>query len=211
MVYVAEADYGWLLLRDDRSRAFVLASHRNLPDSWAVRLGQPFDDGVSSLVALSGETLAINGEALKRFKAASLGKSVVVVPIKVQQEVIGLLVVVRKADVVFERNMQSLLEAVADYASVSLVNARLFRALKESADSAKAGEKAKLEQLQVLQQELRSAIQPVTYPIDLLLTGKMGSLTDEQQQALKSTQLALQRALQLVERRAHPREMLGKS
>jgi GAF domain-containing protein len=162
-------------------------------------------------VALSGETLAINGEALKRFKAASLGKSVVVVPIKVQQEVIGLLVVVRKADVVFERNMQSLLEAVADYASVSLVNARLFRALKESADSAKAGEKAKLEQLQVLQQELRSAIQPVTYPIDLLLTGKMGSLTDEQQQALKSTQLALQRALQLVERRAHPREMLGKS
>ena len=109
-----------------------------------------------------------------------------------------MLVVVRKADVVFERNMQSLLEAVADYASVSLVNARLFRALQESADAAQAGEKSKLEQLQALQQELQSLIQPVTYPIDLLLTGKMGMLTDEQQQALKSTQLALQRTLQLV-------------
>ncbi|HEX7540757.1 MAG TPA: response regulator [Anaerolineales bacterium] len=198
MVYVAEADYGWLLLRDERSRTFVLASHRNLPDSWSIKLGQPLDDGVSSLVALSGETLAINGEPLKRFKAALLGNSVVVVPIKVQQVVIGLLVVVRKADVVFEHNMQSLLETVADYASVSLVNARLFRALKENADAARAGEKLKLEQLQALQQGLQSLLQPVTYPIDLLLTGKMGSLTDKQQQALKSTQLAMQRTLQLV-------------
>jgi GAF domain-containing protein len=127
-----------------------------------------------------------------------LGNSVVVVPIKIQQEVIGLLVVVRKANLVFERNMQSLLEAVADYASVSLVNARLFRALQESADAAQAGEKAKLEQLLALQQELQALIQPATYPIDLLLTGKMGKLTSEQQQALKSIQSALQRTLQLV-------------
>jgi GAF domain-containing protein len=211
MVYVAEADYGWLLLRDEHNRTFVLASHRNLPDAWAKKLGQPLDDGVSSLVALSGETLAINGEPLKRFKAASLGNSVVVVPIKLQQEVIGLLVVVRKADVVFERNMQTLLEAVADYASVSLVNVRLFRALQESADAAQAGEKLKLEQLQALQQELQSLIQPVTYPIDLLLTGKMGTLTDEQQQALESIQLALQRTLQLVmaERPSQPSSKLN--
>jgi DNA-binding response OmpR family regulator len=198
MLYVAEADYGWLLLRDERSRTFVLTSHRNLPDVWAKKLGQPLDDGVSSLVALSGETLAINGEPLKQFKAASLGNSVVVIPIKIQQEVIGLLVVVRKADVVFERNMQMLLEAVADYASVSLVNARLFRALQESADAAQAGEKSKLEQLQALQQEIQSLILPLTYPIDLLLAGKMGTLTDEQQQALESIQLAVHRALQLV-------------
>jgi GAF domain-containing protein len=189
----------------------MLASHRNLPDAWAIKLGQPLDDGVSSFVALSGETFAINGEPLKRFKAASLGKSMVVVPIKVQQEVIGLLVVVRKADMVFEHNTQTLLEAVADYASVSLVNARLFRALKASTDAAQAGGKLKLELLQALKQELQSLIQPVTYSIDLLLTGKMGSLTDEQRQVLKSTQLALQRNLQLVmaERLSQPRAKLN--
>jgi DNA-binding response OmpR family regulator len=211
MVYVAEADYGWLLLRDERIRTFVVASQRNLPDAWAIKMGQPLDDGVSSLVAFSGETLAINGEPLKRFKVASLGNSVMVVPIKVQQEVIGLLVVVRKADIVFEHNMKTLLEAVADYASVSLVKARLFRALKASVDAAQAGEKLKLELLQALQQELQSLIQPVTYSIDLLLSGKMGLLTDEQQQALKSTQLALQRTLQLVmaERLSQPRPKLN--
>ena len=195
MVYVAEADFGWLLVRDERRRTFVLTSHRNLPDAWTRKLGQPLDDGVSSLVARSGETLAINGEPLKPFKAGSLGNSVLVVPIKIQQEVIGLLVVVRKANLVFERHTQSLLEAVADYASVSLVNARLFRALQESADAGQAGEKLRLEQLHALQQDLQSLIQPALYPIDLLLTGKMGRLTDEQQQALESIQNALQRVL----------------
>jgi GAF domain-containing protein len=198
MVYVAEADYGWLLLRGERNRTFTLTSHRNLPEAWSRKMGQSLDDGVSSLVALSGETLAINGEPLKRFKAASLGRSLVVVPIKVQQEVIGLLVVVRKADAPFDKNMQMLLEAVADYASVSLVNARLFRALKESVEIARAGEKYRLEQLLRTQQELHSLIQPVTYPVELLLTGKMGKLTSEQQLALKAIQSALTRTLELV-------------
>jgi DNA-binding response OmpR family regulator len=198
MVYLAEADFGWLLLRDELNQNFVLASHRNLPDSWSKKLGQTLDDGVSTLGSLSGEILAMNGAQLKPFKVASLGKSVLVIPVKIQQEVIGLLVVVRKADVVFGRNIQTLLDAVADYASVSLVNASLFRSLQEKADAARAAETSMSEQLLKLQQELQSLIQLVTYPTDLLLAGKMGKLTDEQQQALKSTQSALQRTLQLV-------------
>ena len=198
MVYVAEADYGWLLLRDERTRSFVLTAHRNLPDTWAKKMGQSLDDGVSSLVALSGETLAINGEPLKRFKVASLGLSAVVVPIKVQQEVIGLLVVVRKTDQAFAGTMQSLLEAVADYASISLVNAHLFRALQDGADTVQATEKKKVEQYLELQQEMQSLLQSATYPIDLLLTGKMGVLAPEQQKALETAQSSMKRAVQLV-------------
>jgi DNA-binding response OmpR family regulator len=198
MVYVAEADYGLLLLRDDRTQTHLLSAHRNLPETWAKKVGKPLDDGVSSLVSLSGETLAINGEPLARFKLASLGHSAVAVPIKIQQEVIGVLVVVRKKDVPFEQTTQSLLEAVADYASISLVNARLFRALQENADAAQAGEKKINEQLQQLQQEMQSLLQSIAYPIDLLLTGKMGPLTSEQQKALESVQTSLKRAAPLV-------------
>jgi DNA-binding response OmpR family regulator len=197
-VYVAEADAGWLLLRDERTKAFLLAAHRNLPEAWAKKIGQPLDDGISSLVALSGESLTINGEPLQRFKVASLGKSALVVPVKIQQDVIGLLVVIRKLDQPYDKNMQSLLEAVADYASISMVNARLFRALQETADSAQAGEKRKLEQLHALRKEIQGQLQPVIYPVDLILAGKMGSLTDEQKQALKTAQIALQRVLQMV-------------
>ena len=198
MVYLAEADYGWLLLREDHSRTYVLASHRNLPTAWAKKMGQPLDDGVSNLVALAGETLAMNGEPLKRFKISTLGNSVLVVPVKIHWEVIGLLVVVRKIHRDFEKNVRSLLETVAYYTSVSLVNARLSRALQEAAESAMTGEKLKLEQLHVLGKEIQSLIQPLTHPIDLLLAGKMGDLTDEQKQAFTSIQVALLRTLQLV-------------
>jgi len=198
MVYVAEGDYGWLQLRDERSLTFTLASHRNLPDTWAKKMGHPLEDGISSMVALSGETLAINGEPLKRFRAGELGNSAVVVPIKIRLEVVGLLVVVRKADMVFDRNMQTLLEAVGDYASVSLVNARLFRVLQENLESTQAGERSKLEQLMSLQRDLRSLFQPVIYQLDLCLTGKMGILSDEQKLVLGNTQSAVQRALTLT-------------
>ena len=40
MVDVAEADYGWLLLRDERSRKFLLTAHHNLPEAWSSKLGQ---------------------------------------------------------------------------------------------------------------------------------------------------------------------------
>jgi DNA-binding response OmpR family regulator len=196
-VYVTEADYGWLLIRDDRVRSFVLAAHRNLPEAWAKKIGRPLDDGISSLVALSGETLAIHGEPLRRFKVVSLGLSAVVVPIKVQQEVIGLLVVVRKTNQPFSGTTQSLLEAVADYASISLVNARLFRALQENVEAAQAGEKKKVAQLQELQREMHMLLQSVIYPVELLLTDKMGKLTSAQMEALKTAQGYLQKAVQL--------------
>ncbi|MBM3152276.1 MAG: response regulator [Chloroflexi bacterium] len=196
--YVSGADFGWLLLRDEKSRNFLLAAQRNLPEAWAKKIGHPLDDGISSLVALSGETLAIHGEPLKRFKVASLGQAAVVAPVKVQQEVIGLLVVVRKENRELDHNVQTLLTTVADYASVSLVHARLFRALQESVEAAQNGERRKNELIHALRSEIKSLLQPVTYPVELMLGGKMGGLSDGQQEALQAVQAALKRGLQVV-------------
>jgi DNA-binding response OmpR family regulator len=128
-----QADLGWFLLREESKKPFAIVAERNLPDSLGVRLNQPWDDGISSLVAMSGEKLAIHGDPLRRFKISSLGQSVLVIPIKAQKTVIGLLVLVRKAPAPFKLEEQHLLDAMADYASISLVNARLFRALEERA------------------------------------------------------------------------------
>ena len=54
---IAEAETGWLMLRDEKSRQFLLSADRNLPEAWAKKRNQPLDDGISSLVGLSGETL----------------------------------------------------------------------------------------------------------------------------------------------------------
>jgi len=201
---VAEADIGWLTLREERGNVFVLRSHRNLPEGWARKMNQPLDDGISSLVALSGESLVMNGTPLLKFKISSLGKSAGVIPIKIQYEVIGLLIVVRRTDREIARDAQALLEAIADYASISLVNARLFRALGQTAESARLGERALNAILESARASVRDEVQAAGYPLNLLLTETPGKLTAEQRKALESVQAALQRLLRVFEKTVPP-------
>lgn len=201
---VAEADMAWILLRDERSKNYLLAAYRNLPPAWAKKLNQPLDDGVSSLVALSGESLSIHGGPLEKFKVAALGKSATVLPIKVQSEVIGLLVVVRKADREIDGAIQNLLEAVADFASISLVHARLFRAIEESGVAARSHEKSRSAALEALRASIREELQLSMYPLEELLSGRSGALTKDQQQALKTIQSALKRLSRSAEKTVPP-------
>ncbi len=202
--HVAEANVAWLLVRDEGSKAFLLTAQRGLPEVWSKKMNMPLDDGISGLVALSGETLSIAGEPLLKFRIANLGKSACAVPIKVQNEVIGMLVVVRKEARPFEKIEQTLLEAVSDYASISFVNVRLFRALKDSVDASKAGEKRQNAILESVRSSIMEELQAATYPMDLLLTEKQGQLSAYQRQALQTARAALQRLARAAEKTTPP-------
>lgn len=202
-VYITEADCGWLLLRDERAKTFILGACRNLPKSISEKLNQPWDDGISSLVALSGEALSVHGDPLQRFKVAKLGQSVLVVPVKVNKEVVGLMVVVRKSAQPFGASNQALLEAVADYASISMVNARLFKALEErarsmqqTAENSQISERIKDELLQILSQELRAPLTAIMGSIDLLADGQNRNLNQEQ---LENAHIAQEKLRQLAD------------
>jgi DNA-binding response OmpR family regulator len=201
---VADANIAWLLVREDESKAFVLTAQRGLPDVWAKKINMPLDDGISGLVALSGETLSISGEPLLKFRVANLGRSACAVPIKVQKEVIGMLVVVRKDSRPFEKMEQTLLEAIADYASISLVNARLFRALNSSVQTSKEGERRQNALLESIRSSITEELHSATYPIDLLLNDKNSNLTELQQQALRTARAALQRLARAAEKTTPP-------
>ncbi len=162
---VTQADLGWLMLRDDASKNFVLAAVHNLPASLPVEINKPWDDGISGLVAMSGESLSIYGEPIRRFKLASLGQSVLVVPIKVQRKVIGILVVMRSQSLPFKGSEQNLVEAVADYLSIYMVNVRLFKVVEDRArylqvmvDNAQTGEQVINGILQSVKKEIASPI-----------------------------------------------------
>jgi two-component system NtrC family sensor kinase len=205
-LFVSEADSGWLLLREEHGRVFVLGAQRNLPEPLATRIDQPWDDGVSWLVAISGEPLSIHGAPLKRFKISRLGQSVLVMPVKVRSEVVGLLTVLRKEAVPFGPNSQSLLNAVTDYASISIVNARLFKALEERArrlqqvaETAQAGEQSKDERLNQMREELRALLAETTQATNSLLSGEEPSRMDAQNGLLRSVQENLQRIKQIIE------------
>ena len=204
LIDISGANSAWLLIREEESKQFLLVAQRGLPQVWAKKINMPLDDGISGLVALSGETLTISGEPLLRFRVANLGRSVCAVPIKIQKEVIGMAVVVRKDTRPFEKVEQTLLEAVADYVSISLLNARLFQALNSSVNSSREGEKRQNALLESVRKSIAEELQSAAPPLDLLLTDKLGDLTENQRQALRTARAALQRLARAVEKTTPP-------
>ena len=196
VIQVSQANIAWMLIRDEDSKQFLLAAQQGLPKVWAKKINMPLDDGISGLVALSGETLSISGEPLLRFRVANLGRSACVVPIKIQKEVIGMLVVIRQDSRQFGTAEQTLLEAVSDYVSISLLNARLFRALNNSMLASKDREK----QQNAMRSSIAEGVQSAIQPLDLLLEEKPGSLTEPQRQALHTTRAALQQLTRAAEK-----------
>ena len=204
-MYICEADSAWLLLRDEQSKAFLLRAQRNLPVSVSAKIGQPWDDGISSLVAASGEPLIIHGEPLRRFKISLLGRSAMVLPVKVNNEVVGLLAVLRKSAVPFGANSQALLSAVVDYASISIVNANLFKALEErthrlqqAANADQDEERNKDELLNRLRQEMSTPLAEADQAIESLLIDEQSGLGDSQKSFLRQTQECLHRMAELL-------------
>jgi signal transduction protein with GAF and PtsI domain len=201
LIQVSEANMAWMLVRDEDNKQFLLAAQHGLPKVWAKKINMPLDDGISGLVALSGETLCISGEPLLRFRVANLGKSVCVVPIKIQKEVIGMLVVVRQESRPVDEMEQTLLEAIANHVSISLLNARLFRALNNAMQVSKEGEKRQ----NALLKEVRGEdIQPALQTLDTLLADKMGVLTVSQRQALQTARSVLQQLARMAEKTTRP-------
>ncbi len=115
-----------------------------------------------------------------------------------------MLVVVRKDARPFGKPEQTLLEAVADYASISLVNARLFRVLNNAAQAAREVEKRQSALLESVRNSITEELQIAIYPIDLLLAEKTDPLTDQQRQALQTARAALQRLARAAERTMPP-------
>ena len=198
-IYITDAESGWLLIRSEQTKDYVLGAERNLPKTVSAKLNQPWDDGISSLVALSGETLSIHGEPLKRFKVSKLGKSVLVVPIKLKKEVVGLLVVVRKSSQPFSPSNQTLLEAVADYASISLMNARLFRAIEERArilqqavENAQNNERSSSEQIDKFRDELIEPLSDAAQTLSAFVASEQARLNASQKEVLRSVQEKLE-------------------
>lgn len=133
-MYVTEADIGWMALEDEMTEQLILRSHRNLPADQAARMHQPWKDGVSSLVMISGEGLVLHGEGLQQSRLGRFCKAVMIEPIVVRGRSIGVLCVARREERPFRERDQAMLSAVADYASISLVNARLFAELETRAE-----------------------------------------------------------------------------
>jgi two-component system NtrC family sensor kinase len=133
-ISVSGADHAMLFLRDDKTGQLILKAGKNMRLSMLDRLGEAVNDQLAELVMTSQEPLVVAGDGLKRFSSAKDLYAVAYVPLTVQSAAIGALAVGNhQTNTAFNDGHGRLLKALADYAAIALVNARLFGMLEERA------------------------------------------------------------------------------
>lgn len=131
-VYATNAEEGALLLIDEESGDLYLRAARNLGEQFARGFRIKVDDSIAGQVVRTGKPFIESGdEASLKVKTGYLVKSLLYVPLKVSKETIGVMSVDNKAsNRPFSDNDMYLLSALADYASIAIVNAQLYGEVK---------------------------------------------------------------------------------
>jgi two-component system NtrC family sensor kinase len=146
-VYLTNAQMSGVLLRDDSSGALLLRAGKNLPDQIVQYIGQPLGDDLASLVMTTGEGLLASGEGLRRFRLPHAAHSVIYVPLVVAEQAVGVLWVGNQnIQTEFVEHQKQLLSALADYAAIAVVNARLFQLMEQRARRLEAANEQLAEQ-----------------------------------------------------------------
>lgn len=208
-MFVTEGEVGWLLVSDDNSGKPILRAARNLPTTGTFKLNQPWDDGLSSLIMLSGEALSLAGAPLARLRAGQVVKSVVAVPLKARDTVVGVLVVGSKTGRPFTERDQAMLSAVADYAVIAMINGRLFstmearvHALQATYDELAKTSARKDDAWRATSEQLRQPLVHARGALEQLARGQ--GLSAPQTQALAAALDRLNAAQRLIEDFAAP-------
>ncbi|MFZ0532170.1 MAG: ATP-binding protein [Anaerolineales bacterium] len=192
-VLVSEADSAWILSFDAKQKNFILRTCLNASEEMVSKLNLPYEDGLSSLITVSGQVVSIHGEALKRYSNPALMESALLVPIKCKDEITGILAVARKTPQPFNNSQQAMLELVAEYASILLENSRRFHLMEQrliylqQADIyATIESHLKNDLLRQASLELRNPLNFLMESVDLLLNKGDRRLSREQMLALNN-------------------------
>ncbi len=126
-VNLTGAEEGSLLLQDDTAHELTMRASKNFEDSFVRTFRLRSQDSLAGYVVRTGEAVLLDENSPQKIKTAYLVHSLVYVPLKVRERVIGVLGVDnRRAGRAFTRHDQRLLQALGDYAVIAIDNASLF-------------------------------------------------------------------------------------
>ncbi len=208
-LYVTEAEIGWLSQVEDGGGKLILRASKNLPPLAGVKLNQPWDDGLSSLLLLSGEGITIGGEPLAKMRAGQIVKAAAAMPIKVKDQTLGVMVVGNKTGRPFTERDQAMLSAVADYASIALVNVRLFQELEERArtfqksyEQLSKGSQQKDDRMLRIGRDMRTPLMQLRQAIEETANPGTGALNPRKSEALRTAFDRLEALMRLADNMA---------
>ncbi|MEO6626244.1 MAG: response regulator, partial [Burkholderiaceae bacterium] len=126
-VNLTGAEEGSLLLLDARSGELTMRASKNFEDGFARAFRLRSTDSLAGYVIRSGESVLLDQDSPQKIKTAYLVYSLVYVPLRSRDGIIGVLGVDnRSAGRAFTRHDQRLLQALGDYAAIALENANLY-------------------------------------------------------------------------------------
>lgn len=164
-VYITGAEEGSLMLVDKESGELYMRAARGLGEKYARGFRLRVEDSIAGQVVKTGQPFLESGDAQRlKIKTGYLVKSLMYVPLKSGSEVVGVLSVDNKvSNTPFTESDVYLLSALADYASIAIVNAHLYTEVKSFSEELeqKVAERTKeLEeaQAQLIQSEKLASI-----------------------------------------------------
>ena len=137
-VYLTGAEEGSLMLIDEESGDLYMRAARGVGEKHARGFRVRAEDSIAGRVLRTGEPIVLGGtrqDDAYKVKTDYFVKALLNVPLKVGDEVIGVLAVNNRDAVrAFSSRHLRMLIALADYASISIYNARLYQDLAASRD-----------------------------------------------------------------------------
>lgn len=135
-VYLTGAEEGFLLLVDRDTEELYMRAAKGLSQKEARSFRVKVEDSLSGQVVTTGKPIMVSSGAQERFKIKTgyLAKALLHVPLKLRDEVIGVLSVHnRVSPQAFTDNDLRTLTILAGYAAVAIENARLYQSMEEKA------------------------------------------------------------------------------
>jgi signal transduction histidine kinase/DNA-binding response OmpR family regulator len=125
-VYLSRTEEGILMLLDPDTGELYVRAAKNLEDGLqSMRL--PVRDSLAGHVIRTGKPMLVAGEGMQQIKTRYLVRSLLYVPLKIKDSVIGVLGVHNRfTDRDISREDVGIVTALSDYAAIAIVNARLF-------------------------------------------------------------------------------------
>lgn len=159
--YLTNAEEASLMLIDEQSGDLFLRAARGINERNATSFRIKMHDSIAGQVVQTGRPIMIGGmnqDDSFKVKTGYFVKSLLNVPLKVKDRVIGVLAVNNKNAVkAFSDRHLNLLMALADYASVAIENARLYARLASDVDRAEQSSRQLENLVEARTEELRSA------------------------------------------------------
>ncbi len=126
-VEMTGAEEGHLLLLDDKTNELYMRAGRNFEESFARTFRLPVKDTLAGQVIHTGQPISFNTDSPNKIKTSYLVYSLVYVPLRTQDRIIGVLGVDnRHSKRPFTQHHELLLAVLADYAAISIQNAQHF-------------------------------------------------------------------------------------